>query len=193
MTAARRPRRHEPERRERLLATTLDVVAEGGVPAASLRSVAKAADVPLGSLTYHFGSHEQLLTAAFSRHVDAVAGRFDRLMAAAATPDDALDRLAEHLVTDVGRPDRDLVVAVELYVAAARRPALREVTEDWMSRSRRSLERHFDPPTARALDALVEGLLLHTALSTEPMDRAQVRAALGRLVGRPEIFRRTKE
>jgi DNA-binding transcriptional regulator YbjK len=49
-----------------------------------------------------------------------------------------------------------------------------------MQRSRRSLERHFDPVTARELDALVEGLVLHSALSTDPMDRDQIRAAIHR-------------
>ena len=179
---ARRPRRHEPERRERLIETTLDVIAEAGVVGASLRAIARAADVPLGSLTYHFGTQEELLRTAFTRYVEQMAARFDERMRAAADPADAVERLAEHLVTDVGRPDRDLVVAVELYVAAARRPALRAVTEDWMSRSRRTLERHFDPVTARQLDALVEGLLLHRALSTDPMDREQIRSALRRVV-----------
>jgi DNA-binding transcriptional regulator YbjK len=75
---------------------------------------------------------------------------------------------------------RDLVLTVELYVAAARHPALRAVTQDWMARSRRSLERHFDPVTARELDALVEGLVLLSALSTDPMDRDQIRSALAR-------------
>jgi DNA-binding transcriptional regulator YbjK len=177
----RRPRRHEPERRERLLMTTLDVLAEVGVAGASLRAIARAADVPLGSLTYHFGSQEELLIAAFTRYVETMAARFDEVMRAATDPADAVARLTEHLVADLGRPSRDLVVAVELYGAAARRPGLRAVTEDWMARSRRSLERHFDPTRARQLDALVEGLLLHRALSTDPMDREQIRAALERV------------
>jgi DNA-binding transcriptional regulator YbjK len=179
---ARRARRHEPERRERLISTTLDVIADVGVAAASLRAIARAADVPLGSLTYHFASQEQLLTTAFTRYVETMAARFDERMRAATDPADAVEQLVEHLVTDVRHPDRDLVVAGELYVAAARRPALRAVTEDWMSRSRRSLERHFDRVTARQLDALVEGLLLHSALSTDPMDREQIRSALLRLL-----------
>jgi TetR/AcrR family transcriptional regulator, regulator of biofilm formation and stress response len=189
---ARRPRRHEPERRERILATALDVIAEAGVAGSSLRAIATAADVPLGSLTYHFGSQAELLAAALTRYVEEMAARFDARMSAATDAADAVERLADHLVDDLGRPGRDLVVAVELYVAAARRPALRAVTEDWMSRSRRSLERHFDPVTARQLDALVEGLLLHSALSTEPMDREQIRSALVRLA-EPQVFRAAKE
>lgn len=37
-------------------------------------------------------------------------------------------------------------------------------------RSRHAFERHFDPTTARVLDALVEGLTIHSALDTESHD-----------------------
>ncbi len=51
------------------------------------------------------------------------------------------------------------------------------------SRSRRSLEHYLDPVTAREVDALVEGLVLHGALSTDPMDATRIRSALHRLAG----------
>lgn len=176
----RRTRRHDPGRRDRLVTTALDVIAEHGIAGASHRAIARAADVPLGSLTYHFASLDELLTAAFTHHVDTVAPRFDERMRAAGTPEEVLEYLVDHLTGDLLDSARDLVLMVELYVAAARNPALRAVTQDWMARSRRSLERHFDPVTARELDALVEGLVLHSALSTDPMDREQIRHALAR-------------
>ncbi|WP_422678075.1 maltose acetyltransferase domain-containing protein [Blastococcus brunescens] len=135
---------------------------------------------PLGSITYHFTSLDELLSAAFTAHVDTVAPRFDERMKAATGSGEVLEYLVEHLAGDLLDSARDLVLTVELYVAAARNPALRAVTQDWMARSRRSLERHFDPVTARELDALVEGLVLHSALSTDPMDRDQIRHALSR-------------
>ncbi len=178
--AVRRPRRHDPGRRDRLVATALDVIADVGVAAATHRAIARAADVPLGSLTYHFSSLDELHAAAFTRHVDEVAPRFDARMRGATDAAEALEVLVGHLTGDLLGSARDLVLTVELYVAAARRPALRAVTQDWMQRSRRSLQRHFDPVTARGLDALVEGLVLHSALSTDPMDRDQIRAAVSR-------------
>jgi DNA-binding transcriptional regulator YbjK len=179
----RRSRRHDPGRRDRLVATALDVIADAGVAAATHRAIARAADVPLGSLTYHFATLTDLLAAAFTRHVDTVATRFDERMRAAPDRAAALEALVDHLTDDLLGSSRDLVLAVELYVAAARDPALRAVTQDWMSRSRRSLERHLAPATARELDALVEGLVLHSALSTDPMDAAAIRAALHRMAG----------
>jgi DNA-binding transcriptional regulator YbjK len=179
---SRRPRRHDPERRNRLVAVTLDVIAERGVAGTSHRAIATAADVPLGSITYHFPTLDELLAAAFTLHVDTVAPRFDERMRAAQDQGDVLEYLVEHLTVDLLGSSRDFVLAVQLYVAAAVNPALRSVTQEWMERSRRSLERHFDPVTARELDALVEGLVLHSALSTEPMTRDEIRHAFERFL-----------
>ncbi|MBC7292136.1 MAG: TetR family transcriptional regulator [Actinotalea sp.] len=163
-----------------MVAAALEVVAERGVAGASHRAIARAADVPLGSTTYHFASLDDLLAAAFTVHADRVASALEQQMSAASGPEEALDALARHLAEDLVRAE-GLLLAVELYVAATRRPALRAVTEAWMRRSRRTLERHFDPVTARELDALVEGLVLHQALSTDPMPLAQLRHALDRI------------
>ena len=50
----RRARRVDPNRRQRIIDACLDVIAERGVAGTSHRIVAEAADVPLGSMTYHF-------------------------------------------------------------------------------------------------------------------------------------------
>lgn len=178
---ARRTRRYDPDRRGRLIATALDVIAEHGITGATHRAIARAADVPLGSTSYHFSSLDELLAAAFTVHAEQVAGALEERMRAAPHQQAALDALARHLAEDLLGNERTLVLAVELYIAAARRPVLRAVTQDWMLRSRRALELHFDPVTARELDALVEGLVLHQFLSTDPMTPEQVRHALLRI------------
>jgi DNA-binding transcriptional regulator YbjK len=73
------------------------------------------------------------------------------------------------------------VLTHELYTAAARDASFRDITNAWMRRSRRILEQHFDPVTARILDALIEGLTIHRALDIEPQDDAVVRAAIDRI------------
>lgn len=82
-------------------------------------------------------------------------------------------------------PRRDLVLAHELYTLAARRPEYRELTQAWMRRSRLLLEQHFDPVTARQLDALIEGLTLHRSLDGEPHSRELTRLAVTRLTAVP--------
>ncbi|MBG0816485.1 TetR/AcrR family transcriptional regulator [Planomonospora sp. ID82291] len=178
--APRRPRRHDPGRRDRLIDAALAVIAERGVAATTHREIARAADVPLGSTTYHFASLEEVLIEAFTRHAEAAARLFDERLGAARDREAAIEAVIALIADDLLGSERDLVLAVELYGAAARTPALKAVTQDWMARSRRALERHFDPTTARELDALIEGLVLHSALSTDPMTREQIRHAVRR-------------
>jgi DNA-binding transcriptional regulator YbjK len=73
-------------------------------------------------------------------------------------------------------------VAYELYLAALRDPSLRELTEEWMRSSRVVLERYVDPVTARGVDALIEGLVMHRMLSTAPPGRDVTSAMVSRLV-----------
>ena len=163
------------------MTTALDVIAEHGVAGATHRAIARAADVPLGSTSYHFASIDSLLAAAFTVHADEVAAAMEQRMCAVRDREGALEALAAHLARDLLGSERGLVLAFELYVAAARRPALREVTQGWLLRSRTALELHFDAVTARELDALIEGLVLHQALSTDPMTPEQIRHALLRM------------
>ncbi len=182
----RRPRRHDPGRRDRLVDAALTVIAERGVAGTTHREIARVADVPLGSMTYHFTSLDEVLAEAFGRHADRAADVFDGRMAAAhdrAAAVEAVVRLVTDDLLGSSGSGADLLRAVELYAAAARNPALRAVTQAWMARSRRALELHFDPVTARELDALIEGLVLHSALSTDPMTPAQIRHAIERFLG----------
>jgi len=171
----------DPRRRERILTATLDLIAEEGIAQVSHRRIAARAGVPLGSMTYHFDGMDQLLREAFTRFADHIVAVFDAHLAGPADRDQAREAVTDlvHALSEGSR--RDLVLTQELYTLAARRPAYRELTHEWMGRSRVHLEKHFDPDTARQLDALIEGLTLHRALDSEPHDRALTREAITRI------------
>lgn len=180
--ATRNPR-YDPERRNRIIASCLDVIAEHGVAGTSHRRVAVAANVPLGSMTYHFSGMDELLREAFGRFVREVAATFERRLSAAASPEQAREAVVGLITEDVFGTERDVVLTHELYTLAARDEHYRELTSAWMSRSRAELERHFDPLSARMLDALIEGLTIHRALDVVDHDREVAREAVRRVVG----------
>ena len=70
-------RRSDPGRRDRLIDVTLDLIAEVGVAGISHRKIAAHADVPLGSMSYHFHGMEELLHEAFTRFADTIAASFE--------------------------------------------------------------------------------------------------------------------
>lgn len=169
-----RTRRYDPDRKDRILEAALEVIADHGVAGTTHRSIAARADVPLGSLTYHFTSLGDLRAQAFHRH----AGRMSVLYAAhfdeVESPEQFIQAVTDLIHGDAAADVRDWAVSYELYLAALRDPDLRVVTETWMSASRAVLERFVDPTTARGLDALIEGLVMHKALSTSPLPREEI-------------------
>lgn len=181
-STAVRTRRHDPERRDHIIDACLTVIADRGLAGTSHRRVAALADVPLGSMTYHFTGMDDLLHEAFIRFIDEVATRFEARMDAATTPEEAERAVVAIIDQDVLASHRELVLSHELYTLAARDPSYRGLTDSWMRRSRRALERRFDPLTARLLDALIEGLTIHRALATETRGTEEIREAVARIV-----------
>ncbi len=177
-------RRHDPERRDRIIEAALAVIAEGGVAGTSHRRVAERAGVPLGSMTYHFTSMDELLHEAFSRFAQRISERFAERIAAA-TDLDALVSAIVHIVhDDLAAGQDELVLTLELYTLAARQRAFRQITHDWMRRSRAVLERFVDARMAHELDALIEGLFIHVSLDPAPRSRDLTRDAVRRLLSR---------
>jgi DNA-binding transcriptional regulator YbjK len=185
--AASRPgRRYDPDRKNRIIDVTVDVIADHGVAGTTHRLIAAAADVPLGSLTYHFDGLDDLLAQAFRRHAERMSRSYAAAFDGVSTRDQLIDAVTDLIHGDADADPRDWAVAYELYLAALRDPALRSVTESWMRTSRAVLERFVDPTTARGVDALIEGLVMHRTLATTPgATRAETRGIVARQLGDP--------
>ena len=178
-----RSRRYDPDRRDHIIDACIEVIATVGVVGTSLRRVAAAAEVPLGSMTYHFTGREELLREALTRFAGIVATRFEKRMGDVEAGDTVrgVQEVIDLIRSDVFVDNKELVLSHELYTLAARDPAYRQVTKAWMARSRAALERVFDPLTARLIDALIEGMTIHRALDTEPHDNRDVEIAVRRI------------
>jgi len=187
MTTDGSPRRHDPERADRIIEATLDLIAEHGLAGATYRTVADAAGVPLGSMTYHFPSRGDLLFAAFSRFADVAFTPLDETMA---DPDeDPREQLVRIVLTDEGLRDR--VLLAELYVLSFREERYAELTRDWMRRARDAISPRVtgangtssvSPVSPAVLDAVQEGLGLHRYFLPEEYPEALVRATFDALI-----------
>ncbi|MGW4158980.1 TetR/AcrR family transcriptional regulator [Streptomyces sp. NPDC004788] len=175
-----RPRRHDPDRRERIVDAALRVVGRAGLAGLSHRTVAAEADVPLGSTTYHFASLDELLVAALHR----VNGNFGARLRQG--PEIAAPDLAAGLAALMGEwlaAERTGVeLEYELYLAALRRPALRPVAAEWVDEVVSALAPRTGPGTARALVALVDGISLQVLLTGAPYDEEYAREMLARIL-----------
>ena len=183
--ATRRTRRHDPERKDRIVTSALDVLATDGVAGITHRAIAAAADVPLGSVTYHFTTLAEIVDRAFEVHVDKLASRFEARLASCGDGDDLVDCIASALTDDLAANPQELAVTYELYGDAVRRPETRRVTQRWMERAEDALAEHYDRATARLIDVVVEGLMVHMSIAQQPLSKNEVRALLTMAAGSP--------
>ncbi len=65
-------RKPTPLRKDSLISATLSLIATEGIDATTVRAIAKQADVTQGLIRYYFSTKEDLITAAFKRHMSAM-------------------------------------------------------------------------------------------------------------------------
>ncbi|MEU2746428.1 TetR family transcriptional regulator [Streptomyces collinus] len=176
------PRRHDPERQQRIIDAAIRVVGSKGIAGLSHRSVAAEADVPLGSTTYHFRTLDELMVAALRQTNEG----FAKMVASCGGLEDPRADLAAELAGWIGEwlsGDRTGVeLEYELYLAALRRPALRPVAAEWAEGVADLLSPRTDPVTARALVAVVDGICLQVLLTGVPYDEEYAREVLARVL-----------
>ncbi|KOU55353.1 TetR family transcriptional regulator [Streptomyces sp. MMG1533] len=176
------PRRYDPERRQRIIDAAIRVAGEKGLAGLSHRSVAAAADVPLGSTTYHFKTLDELMVAALRQANEG----FAKVIASRGGLADPRTDLAAELAGLLGEwlagERTGVELEYELYLAALRRPALRPVAAEWADDLAARLAARTDPVTARALVALTDGICLQVLLTGTSYDEEYAREMLARVI-----------
>jgi AcrR family transcriptional regulator len=179
-----------PDTRERILRTTVELIGQEGIAAVTNRRVAKAADVSLGSLTYHFPSQVDLLRESLLLFVGEEVARQESIAAGLRATDPSVEQVAaevERIVQESGNRIQQLA-EIELHLQAARDPALQEASlrcfEAYEGVAAAALEM-LDVPDperhARSVVALLYGMGLRR-LGTGSVDASGVADALVTIV-----------
>lgn len=96
-------RASEAERREDLIAATLDCIAEVGIQGATVRQIAARAGVTGGLIRHYFSTKDQMLQAAYRQLMSGIT----EITKAAAEGDSACTRLRRFIVANVTPPVTD--------------------------------------------------------------------------------------
>jgi len=174
-------RRNDPDRRARIIAATLEMLAEHGVSQVTHRKIAEAAGVPLGSMTYYFTGIDALICEAFTQFAEQMSDYFSQHLQQAENRQQAQEAVADIICGACIATPYQMQVMHQLYASAHCYPELKTIMQAWMKRSQQSLERFFDPFTARALDAFIEGMALHYMTDSHPPSRQQILEMIGRI------------
>ncbi|GAA0506758.1 TetR family transcriptional regulator [Saccharopolyspora subtropica] len=164
-------RRIKGERRRRaIIDATLRVIARDGVAAVSHRNIAREAGVPPASISYYFDGIDDLLVATLLESCDAFAADMDALRERVRHHAEWPRAVAEVLAEMVREHRERTIGEYELYLLAARRPALRPAARRWIEIASGYVNdgKGGDPPAVRALFAVLDGLLMQALIADEP-------------------------
>ncbi len=123
--------RQRAERRAAIIDAAVQIIATRGLGAVTHRAVAREAKVPLAATTYYFASKEEILKEAFESLSAAEVERLENIAEeiAGLEPEEAGVALYNALVPDQQDAPRAWLAQFEIYLEAARNPALRPAVE----------------------------------------------------------------
>ena len=111
-------------RRDRLSAVLLEVVAEGGLEAASIRAIAARAGVAIGTVQHYFPTKDAMLRHAYRRVGEDLGARAEERADAAATPKEALREVLLELLPLDARRAAAVRISMAFAARALHAPAL---------------------------------------------------------------------
>lgn len=177
-------RRRDPEgRRAALARAAAQVVAEVGVGRATHRAIAARADVPLGATTYYYPTLEDLVAAGMQCVADDCRRELASWAEVLAGHDDLPQALTE-CVRDYLQQESRVLLEYELYLAAARNPALRPLVEVWLAGLRDLLVPALGTDGAAVVSALIDGTILQSLVTGGSPDLTRLQATIRMLTQR---------
>lgn len=191
MTPARAKRAGERQRQPTEIRRTLivdaarTVIAERGLFATAMRDIAEAADVSVGTLTYHFTGIADILGAVLEREMAEFYQPIADRIAVAESGSAALGFVVDGFFADDERTRQHWRVWLDFWSLSVHDETYahwqREVYARWSSDVREVLERgrdlgefHFDDlaPAANDFMAMLDGLAVQAYLHTTPFGPA---------------------
>ncbi len=165
--------------RKRLLDATIRVIGRDGPAGVTHRSVAAEAGLTKSLATYHFATIDELLEAALAESTE----QYVREVSARLPEGCTVEELVAILAASFEERRADWLAAYELFLYAARRPALRPAARLWTDWTA-SLARRYtsDPLAVEAFVSAIDGIGLHALLSDDPVDAPRVARLLTRLL-----------
>jgi DNA-binding transcriptional regulator YbjK len=172
------------QRRARIARAALEIITQSGIGALTHRSVAKQAGVPLGSTTYHYSGRDALLLTVIQESIAAYRRRVES-WAVNLKPGSLFRDLAEllHAMTASTVARNRLRVEYELYLVAIRSEYLRPVSASWDAILRDALQAVVGESKARALYAMVNGLLMEAVIHDRALDKGEMAVLLSQFGG----------
>lgn len=175
---------NDPDRRNRIARAAIAVISERGIDALTHRAVAAAADVPLGSTTYHFATLDDLLACALDEAAARSVAQLREWERGLAEDVDFPAALADFVAGSLTEQREHTVAEYNLYALALQRPHLRKAAAAWDAALADLFVARTDELTGQVIATLTCGMLMQAVLTEGAPSRARIEAMFRRALER---------
>lgn len=130
MSQAHQRRLPPQQRRSQIITAARSHIAERGLARTSLRDIATAAGVSMGTVSYHFAGIDEILSAVVIAEAEEFYGPAVTLADAASDPWDALAALIDPMFADTPEVEAHWRIWAHFWAAVARRPRMADTYAD---------------------------------------------------------------
>jgi AcrR family transcriptional regulator len=195
--ASERSRHPTEVRRQLIVEAARSVIAERGLFATSIRDIATASDVSLGTVTYHFTGIAEILAEVLNDEMDSFYGPV--IAAAKAAPDGraALREIVDGFIASSARAREHWVLWLDFWALSAHDPEYAsrqsEIYQRWHADVRAVFERGGTDGSLRAVPkeeaitefmAIFDGMASQAYLPGAELRPAEARSRLHRYIDR---------
>lgn len=175
-------RRFDPERRERIIDAAIELAKDSGIANLTLRQVAQKADVPLGSVSYHFTDKDELITAVVHKARESNRDMTRQAIESGMKSGTLTSAFALLIETLTVHDHERLVLDHDLYLASMFNPKLQAESRGWSEDFLDTVGQYTDPVTAKALTFMFDGICLQSALFGYEFKKADVTPLIDRIL-----------
>lgn len=182
--AEKMTRRFDPERRERIIDAAIDLAKDSGIANLTLRQVALRADVPLGSVSYHFTDKDELITAVVHKARESNRDMTRESIENGMRSGNLTTAFAQLIETLTVHDHERLVLDHDLYLASMFNPKLQAESRGWSEDFLVTIGEYTDPVTAKALTFMFDGICLQSALFGYEFTKSDVTPLIDRILSK---------
>lgn len=163
--------------KEKILNSTLQIIADNGFRSVTHRNVAKSAGVSLSATNYHFGNIDRMLYEAMAHFVDRAVDRYATAFKSIEGEEQLIEAVMR-IISEVPRTTVDTTILYELYAQAARDPRYKSLVQTWQEATMTMLVPHCSREKLIHLAALWEGFIFLRAVVGHPISIEQTRSTI---------------
>lgn len=169
--------------KEKVIQSTLQIIIEDGYKSITWRKISQKSNLSPGTLTYYFKDIDDIVILAFNTLIEKEIINLINIVNKSNNITDFCNNITELISSEYSKKNY-LLLNVELSCLALRNESYKKLYQIWMKKTQMAYSVFLTENKSKQLDALIEGLTLHSTMSEVPYSKSEIFAAIQLIINK---------